>query len=297
MTCVFCGTSLAEGSAFCAQCGRAQAPSPQVGDAPAPVVVRRGLPSHGPLGRTSVLGVSLVAAVALAATAYGQHDDRGGAQLAEDGYSDDSSTYSPPPDTYSPPPETYSPPPVSVDVSSDLGAATWTAAYSQTGGYTFRAELSIGSVRHAETGLVLGDATSGACDFDSQTDALVPYQVRVTNTTSNFTAKAAAHLTISGASAEATYSDQGATCQQDDFGVQSTQPLSDGASSVLRGFFVVPRYYTPDAPSGDPAVLREAQIRFTATTNDAGALSLDTVTGPGVEQDYGTYSFTLAPAG
>lgn len=304
MTCTTCGTQLAAGVTLCSTCGSPQraparasadplTPAPPGADAWAgtssgtsPVAP----PARGPLGKAGVLGISLVAVLGLGATAYNQHHES----------SDKSSTYlETPPATYTPAPAyTYTPAPVAAqDLSAELGAGTWSATSHQDGGYTYSSALDIGTVHPAAAGLGVGNAISGVCTFDTQTDALVPYRLTATNLTSGFSSKVAAHLSLQGVTAEATYGDSGATCQESEFGVKALNPLTANQSTTLYGFFVIPRYYTPDHPQGDPAVLDEVHVGFTSTSNDVGTITVDRVDGPGVQSGYGSFTFSLSPAG
>ena len=61
---------------------------------------------------------------------------------------------------------------------------TWNASATADGGYSLDVTVNAGDPQRYEAGLTQGDTTFDPdyCDFDPDTDAVVPVHIRVTNT-------------------------------------------------------------------------------------------------------------------
>jgi hypothetical protein len=198
---------------------------------------------------------------------------------------------------------------------------TWTISASATGGYSMTAELRVGNPQPYEANIINGQTTAGmACSLSSQTDAVIPAELVLTNTTSSFNATPGIDVDGIGTSSipgitgpvllwEADYS-SGATCTgQDDgatsFNVESSVPDSPGQSSTSDAFFDITDFYSPSDPTSDTSVLADTVLSipssFTITPNssDGGpgapiTYQVNQVTGPGVAQSDESWEFTLA---
>jgi hypothetical protein len=199
---------------------------------------------------------------------------------------------------------TYSAPTTVVSLGDLVNA--WTIDEQAAGGYTFEAVLRTGAPRHVTPGLGLGTLIAGAgcSDLSAQTDAVIPAEISLQNTTPSFSAMAAVRFSFSSswanAEMEAQYSD-GPTCntsQDQGFGLQSTQPLLSNQSTTLYAFLVLHNYYTPAAPEGDPAVLASATlIPIQAHIEASNAtLTITNVSGPGYSSDTGIPVGAVGPA-
>lgn len=143
--------------------------------------------------------------------------------------------------------------------------------------------------------------------MDSQTDAVIPAVVTVTNTTSGF--PIAAGLDVgSGISAstpiqfEAHYGNAGEQCSRSG-SINDSVDLEPGQTAALDGYFVVPNFFTPAKPNGDPALLGGTNLQvssWTETSSDGKQFNWSTqaASGPGVQYNsgYSAYCFSLSGA-
>lgn len=173
----------------------------------------------------------------------------------------------------------------------------WSATALAPGGYSENVELETGAPEHFTDGMMNGRATAGAtCSINSETDAVVPAKLTVTNTSpGNFSSYPAIAVGFgsdwSGAAAEVAYSD-GPQCQTSEFNVEWTESVSSGNSVGIDLYFVISNYYTPDHPDGDPQVLADAQVNLTSASDSTDDLTYtpQTPKGPGVDPDSGYFS-------
>lgn len=197
-------------------------------------------------------------------------------------------------DSYSTPTPTPTPTPSGIDASTFTATNTWNWTSTQDGGYTETVTFEVGAplklstspyyYNNYDTGAVTLEA-GDYCSVDSVRDAVVPYRLTVANSTTGFDAQVGANLTMT-LDVESLYSD-GGECQSagDAFGVQSVEALSPGEDIVNRGFIILSDYYTPAAPTGDPAVISEELVTVNSSTDDNSrvwALAKPGVSGPGV---------------
>ena len=137
----------------------------------------------------------------------------------------------------------------------------------------------------------IGWSAPTACQVDQQRDALIPGRVMLTNTTSGFSADVALQLNQVGSppgadslQAEEQYT-SGAQCGASGgatFFVSSNGQLSPGQSETLNFLVIVPGYYSPTNPQGDPALLNQYALdtELASTAIDYNDV---TVVGPGVK--------------
>jgi surface antigen len=152
--------------------------------------------------------------------------------------------------------------------ASSPSALSYEASVAMTtpDGYEGTASISRGNVQPARLGMRNGTAVlDDSCPIDPQTDAVIPYHVAETNTTSGFSVI----MSFSGTfglfntvvTNEHTSDGAGTICQQGQdgvgaigsFGLYGT--LNPGESFAQDGFFIVHNYFSPDAPNGDISVL------------------------------------------
>ena len=89
--------------------------------------------------------------------------------------------------------------------------------------------------------------------------------------------------------AETYYSDGGLSCEDDRLNTQWGDGLDDGNSGGSDLFIIVPDYYTPDQPDGDPSVLDSITLELNDDTVEEGtSWDYSEVSGPGVG-DYGSF--------
>lgn len=182
-------------------------------------------------------------------------------------------------------------PPFGVNVTDFEPVRTWTFTASQDGGYKQTGTLTVGEAlpvsRSAYFADIFGDAAliaSSACSMDADRDAVIPYRLKLANTTNGFDAQVAARMT-STAPLETTYAD-GPTCAEDGLvGWTSAEILSPGDAAAQEGFIVLENYFTPNAPEGDPAVLGAVRMSLAPSDDAAGRSWLTDppgVSGPGI---------------
>lgn len=142
-------------------------------------------------------------------------------------------------------------------------------------GYTSKAELQRGLIRPAGPESINGSLSAGsACELDYEKDAVEPIQLRVYNTTDQFSASvgmavraATPHGELPGLHAEIGYSEgpeclelSGYTSQYSAaegggelIAFASTEPLEPGDFISAQGFLILDDYYSPAHPQGNPA--------------------------------------------
>ena len=150
--------------------------------------------------------------------------------------------------------------------------AVYTVDYATGNGYTARATWGVGQV-FRPTDLTFDPAVdpTQVCALDPQADAVIPYALEVVNTTANFEQQVRAGL-YSPDSSDGEISimralDSGPLCNMwgdavdesnayfDALSVESPDALPPDGWISLRGYIVLPDYFSPTAPQGDSARL------------------------------------------
>jgi hypothetical protein len=164
---------------------------------------------------------------------------------------------------------------------------TWTWEESQSNGYKYSGKLSVGTIEHVqEVPAMLGPSSvstieSQCPNFSSETDAVIPAEVQMTNNTVGFSLNVVEQfyladdenalypnlMAISSGFAcapIATFGNEAANGGDQTGPWQVTSGgLAPGAkSAVIPAFFVVGGYYSPDHPNGDQPVLDQAVLTF-----------------------------------
>lgn len=215
---------------------------------------------------------------------------------------------------------TTSPP---VTVSAGKQTKVWTLTATSPQGYAMKGTLSVGHPQHLQSGLANGSALAGSsCNINSQTAAVIPATLTLTNDTRNFNAGVAVDITGLGTRSstgsstgsqglrwEGDYS-SGEACDgstgSSSVSLRSTNPLSPSQRTTLYGFFVVTGFYSPAHPDGDTTVITDqplsigGQQSVSLQTGQDITYTVSSVTGPGTHQvsDFGSprWSFTLTGA-
>ena len=210
----------------------------------------------------------------------------------------------------------------------------WSATATASGGYQEGITISAGAPQHFNSNLDNDGAVLGeTCGGNSSTDAVVPAEISIENTTSSFDATVGVALewaeysgdsgnSGSGTNAsmlfEGNYSD-GAQCSNsndddggdgDSMNVDSTTSLADNSATDLYGYFVIANYYSPDDPSGDSSFLAntlitvsdDSVISGSGDSGDSGNTgsgnsidwTITSLSGPGVASGTSNYEFDLA---
>lgn len=209
------------------------------------------------------------------------------------------SHHTPVPVAFSPPDTVYTP---STEVPSTEVPSTPAGSLSNvydftataSGGYTFSGTLSIGAPQHLVSGLQEGSLTAGsACSINSENDAVIPADFQMDNTTANFSSYVGARLqwstsAISGI--EVGYTD-GAQCETNGVGTNSTNPEPQGFGFNVDMFIVVPSYYNPDHPDGNEALLSGATLQLVedSSSSEGWDITPQSVSGPGSSSDGGLF--------
>jgi hypothetical protein len=152
------------------------------------------------------------------------------------------------------------------------------------------------------TGCTTATFTSGkACAASKATDAVVPISVDITSTTSAFSQVVGARLQFqsdSGLQYEAYY-DSGVQCNDGTNGILaetgvSTKPIKDGERTSLPIFLIIENYYSPDHPSGNPALLADTVIYVSGDSTTTVGWSSD---GKPMIHQIGNAPSTTLPSG
>jgi hypothetical protein len=158
-------------------------------------------------------------------------------------------------------------------------------------GYTANAELRRGALEHAAS-QKRGSLTLGtACQVNSQTDAIVPFEITLTNTTSSYSASPGIEIVAVAPNndlphlmAEPNYA-EGPQCVTfvpgayhgdentngtDYLAVSAASPLAPGGSVTTPGFFIVHGYHSPAHPNGDTQLLHGVELTFQPQSGGEG---------------------------
>jgi hypothetical protein len=161
-----------------------------------------------------------------------------------------------------------------------------TLTLSKSGGYTATATLARGALTHASAGMSNGAAKlGGSCQVNPQTDAVEPFQLTLTNTTSRFAAKpdVTVSVLVTNATpvatqlyAEVTYNN-GPTCidlmKLSPLSLGSTNQLAPGESSTSPGFLIVSGYYSPAHPGGGQEQIHDMVLTMRPQYADGYAIT------------------------
>jgi surface antigen len=156
---------------------------------------------------------------------------------------------------------------------------------SNSDGYSSQATVSRGAIEHATLGLRNGAAQlDTTCPFDPQTDAVEPFHLTLTSTTSGFTT----YMSLSGNNNNAALetlgveqsSADGMICEPSinggtgprgagGFGIEAS--LEPGQTISADGFVIIYDFFSPAFPQGDPSVVDSAYFLVGGALGPAGS--------------------------
>ncbi len=195
---------------------------------------------------------------------------------------------------------------------------TWSFSGSAAGGYSMAGTLKVGAPEEVQTGLTIGNATlqtaNGAgCAVDSTTDAVVPAELSVRNTSQDFDARVGITIDddLGGHQLNAYTSDvqwegqytSGMACDSDTdetINLSSNDAIRSSSTVIVYGFIIFTNYYSPAYPKGNPAILNDAilgidEAQAVASTSQDISYTITSVTGPGVTSETpAEWSFSLS---
>lgn len=129
------------------------------------------------------------------------------------------------------------------------GAVTWKLQMRTPEGFLFKGVVSLGSPQQ------LSGAEIAPCTAP-ETSAAISGTVTVTNDTSGFSAEPGIHLNlIEDGSPEALALTAVGDCHHEDTSIYAAEPVQPEGSFDQRIVLIVPRYFSPARPDGDPAAL------------------------------------------
>jgi hypothetical protein len=171
---------------------------------------------------------------------------------------------------------------------------------SGVGGYKARLEYIFGAVEHASSLAPLpvsGRAVLASCQVNPSADAVIPVSYTLTNTTPQFSTPATLtinDLTPGVASGDAVVGG-GAICGRVDIPLLGVHWDMIGSGQSVSGdlFVIVPNYFSPAKPSGDPALLTQVCIGMQVGYGTQGLPILD----PVPFSDLSKQVFSLKPGG
>ena len=213
---------------------------------------------------------------------------------------------------------TTTPPPATFNKS-------WTTTAESNNGYAMTAELQVGDPAPFtnSSSITNGDATAGSsCSVTATTDAVIPFELTLTNTTSG-TFDDQPSIAYGGIGSLSSYDSngnqvdtgtqleaepqfaEGPQCESDgqSLSVKTTNSMSPGSTSTTYGFFIIPNYYSPSHPSGDSSLLTDSILTVSPTQSISSSsgtavssFDVKNVSGPGVvAQGFGNgWEFDLA---
>ena len=190
------------------------------------------------------------------------------------------------------------PSPSGTNVTSFAPVNTWTWTGTGTGGYSAAAKFDVGAPMKSTTHpyLIFADgeefAAGDGCDVDPAQDAVVPFLLTVTNTTTGFATAVDMGLGMN-ADVDTFYGGSGsgsAVCKEGGI-APSWDELEPSSSGVQRGFVVLKDYYSPLAPNGDPEVLNEVRVTVPATCGTFGGYTKPMQLSPPGVAGSGTFAY------
>jgi hypothetical protein len=159
---------------------------------------------------------------------------------------------------------------------------------SSSDGYSASAAVNVYQAAHADALPALpfsNRSTLASCSVNSETDGIIPVSYTVTNTTKSFSMQLglqvnpnesdegdlartiSADVMFSGNTPSCTSLGDGSTTTM--FGVTFNDPIAPQASADGDLFVIVPGYYSPAHPNGNPAMLDAVTLEFGITTTSS----------------------------
>lgn len=169
------------------------------------------------------------------------------------------------------------------------------AEYDSSAGFTYEVTFTVGELLDGRSAIERGFVATN-CDFNEQRDAIVPWTLRLTNTTPDFDLQLNLGLSWIDPDSELAFTDtvrvdthEGHGC-----GFSGGSIGSPGSSTCCNlvnpealppkdtveteGAVIVEDYFGPDNPEGESQILRDAQFSFTSEP--------DCLSGPGTSEGW-----------
>ncbi len=134
------------------------------------------------------------------------------------------------------------------------------------------------------------DIANGCSNFNAETDAVIPAQIGLTNTTASFSAKIEAFVVLrDDADSAIDYVGDQIQCAPsgNEAGGEASFSfacqLNSGASCTVPFYIAVQNYFSPSEPNGDQTALANSQIQFCTggdCLENGSNLALTDPTGP-----------------
>ncbi len=171
----------------------------------------------------------------------------------------------------------------------------WSLTLTGTNGYTASGQIMAGQVEAFGSGDVNGPITASSyCQGNPQTDAVIPFELSLINTTSGFSQSVGFdfvsdtgiddndwYTSVDSLEFEFTASDNiNAQCSDSTAGPGIACSLGPQQSCQIFGFVVFHNYYSPSTPNGDPSLL--SSMTFVASAANYG-FGVSSFAGPGSE--------------
>lgn len=190
-------------------------------------------------------------------------------------------------------------------------ASRWVIGLTTPGGYTMTDTVSVEKPEpYLVKSNVNGLTTAGtACSLNSQTDAVIPITIDLTNTTNRVDDQPGLELSgfglisVPNAPVSTLTFEFGKSCYGQDgnssIDLYAPSPLTKGDSSVLRSFVDITNFFTPVNPTSNAALLANATVSIpqsfaiTTTTGKQISYTVTRVTGPRVTNTGGGWRFSL----
>jgi hypothetical protein len=163
--------------------------------------------------------------------------------------------------------------------------ATWHFKWPVEGGYRYSGSLSLGSPEHIEENVI------APCSANSSTDAQVRGRVEIANETKGFSGQPILDLeTQPQEPSDKIYFGGDDGCQPEGEGgdgieYNTDHALAPGIKDSFQVALVIPNYYSPEHPDGNPALLGEYKFKATAFKPEGSPLGAGPVhiSGPDIE--------------
>jgi hypothetical protein len=164
--------------------------------------------------------------------------------------------------------------------------ATWHFTWPVEGGYSYSGSLSLGAPEHINTSVI------APCTANGSTDAQIRGSVELTNDTKGFPGEPVLDFetqALEGVNGRISFGG-GSSCLPESEGGDGIEyspghTLAPGASDSFSIVMIIPGYYSPEHPNGDPGLLKGYQfttVAFKPEGSDLGAGPVK-VTGPAIE--------------
>ena len=170
------------------------------------------------------------------------------------------------------------------DSANSIALSTFTMAFN--GGYSLAGSVGVGSAGNMSPSANGQSLPSPCGSYDSTTDTVVPFYLKITNTTTGFAlntvvVEASQVPPTGGEGTWAIMLDALGRCSFNSVAAvtgSSHTTLTAGQSLTISGYVDVPGYFTPSAPQGDSNEISGNDVNFAIDTS-AGSPNAETFSG------------------